>query len=65
MSPAWTAMTAAIKLIMESSSGRRPTRSMRAHGMNEARKNHVWRKPLINADMWSEKPIDDLKSVAE
>jgi hypothetical protein len=29
---------------------------MRNQGMKEATKNHVWRKPDINADKWSENP---------
>jgi hypothetical protein len=41
MSAACTAMTAAMTLIMDNSRGRRPMRSIKNQGMNEAMKNQV------------------------
>jgi hypothetical protein len=42
---------------MDSRSGRRPIRSMRNHGMNDATKNYVCRNPLIRDAMWVLKPM--------
>jgi len=49
-------MIADMNEMQDSNRGRRPIRSMRNQGMKEATKNHVWRKPDINADKWSENP---------
>ena len=65
MSAAWTAMTAAMTLIIERRSGRRPMRSIRNQGINDAMKNHVCRKPDIRADVCWSNPMLFSKRVPE
>jgi hypothetical protein len=65
MSAAWTAMTAAMILIIDSSSGRLPILSINNHGINDATKNQVWRKPLMRDAMCVSKPMLFSKRVPE
>lgn len=53
--------TISLRVLLESvivlTKGLRPIRSIRTHGMKEATKNHVCRKPDMRADMCPEKPM--------
>lgn len=56
-------MIQAMSDIIDNSNGRRPTRSMRNHGMKLATKNQVCKKPDMRPERCLSKPMDLLKRV--
>ena len=59
------ASTHAMSEIIDNNNGRRPTLSMSSHGMKEATKNQVCRKPAMRPEKCWSKPMDFWKSVPE